>query len=328
MRTATCRLPGQPDHACELIAEALVDEYLRRDPASRIRLTVTGGRGLLFVAGDVLSSADFDVSACVKRAAGSLGVADELEPFISLEPVTPERVASARLACDAPVTVTGYATNETPEQLPATAALARQIAKRLNDKRLRDPDWFWLGPDAEITVMADVGRPPYVIIRIEHGNEPLSDVRRRTVSELDPFVGGAKLDINPTGVCERRGLAAATGSSDATISPYGSLVPHMPSIAGRDPFSAEKAGTWLARAAARKLVKHGARAALVQASYLPGEMRPAQVRAKDERGRDCASLLGADDLHLERMKEWLRPGLNFDAAMWGFSGEAGMPWEE
>src|SRR5690349_18557812 len=105
MRTALKRLPGHPDEACDLVAEAIVDEYMRRDPASRVRVSVSGGRGVMFVAGDVLSQADFDVSALVKRTLGSLGITDDVEPFVSLEPVTSERVAAMHLATEVPFTV-------------------------------------------------------------------------------------------------------------------------------------------------------------------------------------------------------------------------------
>src|SRR5512147_2353597 len=103
MQTATSRLSGHPDHACDLVAEAIVDEYLRRDPTSRVRLSVSGGRGVLFIAGDVCSQADFDVSAIVKRTVGSLGVTDDLEAFVSLEPVPSERVSAFKLSTESPI---------------------------------------------------------------------------------------------------------------------------------------------------------------------------------------------------------------------------------
>ncbi len=327
MRTATARLPGHPDHACELIAEAIVDEYARRDAEARIRLSVSGGRGLLFIAGDVLSQADFDVSAIAKRAAGSLGITEELEPFVSIEPVAAPQVAERRLACDTPVTVTGYATSETQELIPLPAALARRVAKRLQEKRSNDPEWFWLGPDAEVTVQAEDSRPSHVIVSVEHGNEPLEIVRERVATELASLFENEKLEVNPTGPREQRGLAGQTGSSGRGVSPYGSLVPFNISTSGHDAMSVEKAGAWIARAAALKIVRDGARAALVQLVYNPGDENPIFILAKDECGRDCSSKLQKEDLNLARVRDWLRPGLNYEAALWGFAGEAGLPWE-
>lgn len=93
MRSALARLPGHPDAVCDLVAETVVDEYLRRDPATRIRLSVAGGRGAIFVSGDVMSTADFDVSAVIRRSIGALGVMADMEPFISLDPVGSEQSA-------------------------------------------------------------------------------------------------------------------------------------------------------------------------------------------------------------------------------------------
>lgn len=329
MRTASIRLTGHPDHACDCVAEAIVDEYARRDPESRLRLSVNGGRGALFISGDVLSQADFDVSALVKRTLGSLGITDDIESFVSLEPVVSERVAAMRLLPESAVTVTGYATNETESLVPETVELAKRVGKTLQEKRDGDTDWYWLGPDSEVTVFADKISPSRVVIMIEHGNESLEKVRTLIKDELKFISSNVRIDVNPTGARERRGIAQMIGMSGKNFSSYGSLIPSMHSVIGHDLLSAEKAGAWLARHAARKIVQNGSRAALVQAVYLPGEKSPVIITARDEQGKDQSALLKKEDLHLDRaMKDWWRNGLNLDAARWGFAGESGLPWEE
>jgi S-adenosylmethionine synthetase len=328
MRTAITKLPGHPDEACDLVAEAIVDEYLRRDPESRVRLFVSGGRGVMFVAGDILSQADFDVSTLVKRTLGSLGVTDEVEPFVSLEPVTPERVSAFRLPTEMPVTVTGYATNETASFVPRPMELSRRLAKALSTMRENDPDCFWLGPDAEISVMENGSGPMRVSLRVEHGVEPLERIREVISKKLSSVLEGAEIEVNPAGPCERRGLALASGASGRARALYGSGLPMVDIGIGRDPMSVEKAGTWLARAAAIRAVRAGAKAALVQVTYMPGEMRPASIRIRDERGRDLASSVTPEDFSLERvMKEWWRSGLNVESAQGGVIGNASFPWE-
>lgn len=305
-----------------------MDEYLRRDPASRVRLSVTGGRGVMFVAGDVLSHADFDVSALVKRTLGSFGITDEIEPFVALEGVTSERTGVFRLSNESPVTVTGYATSETENLLPQTVAAAHRLARLLQEARERDPEWFWLGPDAEVTVIAKQAKPHLAVINVEQGGEPLEKVRAKIAEKLKTILDGMALEVNRAGVCERRGLGEASGASGRTPGAYGSMIPSRPGMIGCDPTAAEKAGVWLARAAAIRLVRGGVKAALVQATYLPGEVRPSIVQARDERGQDLAAKLPADSLLLEKViKEWWRPGLNVDAAYWGLAGDRALPWE-
>jgi S-adenosylmethionine synthetase len=328
MRTAIARLPGHPDEACDLVAEAIVDEYMRRDPASRVRVSVSGGRGVMFVAGDVLSQADFDVSALVRRTLGSLGITDEVEPFVSLEPVTSERVAAMQLATELPMTVTGYATNETDILLPKPVALARRVAVALERLRESEADCFWLGPDAEVVVCMETDGRTRVAIRVEHGVEPIETVRKilaeRLVSELD----GATLEVNPAGPCERRGLAGATGSSGSARALYGSGLPSVTSGVGHDQRSLAKAGTWLARAAAIAAVNAGANAAFVTATYLPGEMRPIEFRIRDERGRDLSATVPLESMSLERVvNEWMQPGVNGEALRGGCVGTPSLPWE-
>ena len=329
MRTATVRLPGHPDQLCDLVAEAIVDEYLRRDPDARVRLAVHGGRGALFVSGDILSSADYDVSDLIKRTLGTLGITDEIEIFVSLESVSADRIATARLSSESSVMVTGYATAETPEKLPETVSLARQVAKRLYEKRGLDPEWFWLGPDAEVTVLAEGARPSRIILNIEHGNESLDSVRLRVASEFREVVNGLPISVNMTGACEKRSLTLVSGGSGRGTSVYGSLLPALPALVGLDIQCVEKAGSWLARRAALSLLRRGAVAPLVQAVYLPGDFKPAYIKARDAHGRDLSADIIPAELSLDRVrKEWWRSGLNLDAVRWGFAGEPGLPWEE
>lgn len=329
MRTATARLPGHPDAACDMVAESILDEFLRRDPESRLRISVQGGRGAVFVSGDVLSQADFDVSALVKRVIGSLGITDELEPFVSLEQVAADRTSNFRLGAEQPVIATGYATFETDDLLPETTVAALRLARALHEQRERDPDLFWLGPDGEVTIIAHGAKPARAIINVEHGSEPLDTARQQIAERLREPLRDLEFQINPSGVREKRGLAACTGSSNRAVGPYGSLIPSVGAqIVGADPRSAEKVGAWLARQAARNLVKRGARACLIQILYLPGENRPSRITARDERGRDLSSEVPLESLALDRvMKEWWRPGLNFEAAQWTFVGSRGLPWE-
>jgi len=329
MRTASVRLPGHPDEASDLVAEAIVDEYLRRDAESRVRLSVQGGRGVMFVAGDVLSQADFDVSALVRRTLGELGITDEVEPFIALEPVPAERVSAIRLSNETPVTVMGYATDETDVLLPRHVVLARRVATALTNLREQDTECFWLGPDAEVTAMFPTNGSARVAIRVEHGTESLEKIRPLLAERLASALDGATLDVNPAGPCERRGLFGVSGSSGRMRAIYGSGLPVVTTGIGEDPRSASKVGTWLARAAARSVVRSGAKAVMVQATYLPGEMRPHSVRIRDEHGRDRSASIPMEFFSLERvLKEWWRPGICYDAARRGIVGDPALPWEE
>lgn len=323
MNPARIRLPGHPDATCDAVAEAIVDEYVRRDSAARVSLSVAGGRGALFVSGDVKSSADFDVGQVISRALGALGIASGIEPFVSLEHVVGERVALFIQGTESPTVVSGYATDETPDMIPKSCELARRVAQALEEKRTTDENWFWLGADGEVFVS------DHVSIRVEHGTKPISEVRDDIARLVSGIAERKPVRVNELGADESRGLANVMGASGRETHPYGFSLPSSPSGIGLDPARTEKAGTWLVRQAARDLVRRGARAALVRATYAPGERMPSHVSARDEKGKDVSKDIARATLALDRvMTEWWRPNLSVDAARWGFAGVAGLPWEE
>ena len=47
---------GHPDKVCDQISDALLDAYLEKDKASRCGIEVMGGKGKVFVTGEVTSN--------------------------------------------------------------------------------------------------------------------------------------------------------------------------------------------------------------------------------------------------------------------------------
>lgn len=328
MNTARVRLPGQPDAACDLVAEAIVDEYVRRDPQARLKLSVMGGRGALFVAGDVISSADFDISQLIQRTVGSVGVISGIEPFVSIEPIVAERATLFGAGPESPVAVVGYATSENAERIPAPLLLAKRVAKALDEKRRGDEAWYWFGADAEVFVTIRSGAPARVSVRLEHGAMPLQDVRVEVAKLVRSIEAEVEVRVNELGPDEVRGIGNAMGASGRDPFQYGFLLPAVGVGIGLDPRQAEKGGAWLARAAAVSLVRRGAKVALVRAVYFPGDRAPTILSARDEKGKDLSAEISRDALSLDRvMAEWWRPNLCADASRWGFAGEADLPWE-
>ena len=57
---------GHPDKVCDQISDALLDAYLEQDPNSRCGIEVVGGKGKIFVTGEVTSKAKVDVESIIK----------------------------------------------------------------------------------------------------------------------------------------------------------------------------------------------------------------------------------------------------------------------
>ena len=70
---------GHPDKVCDQISDALLDECLRQDKNSRCGIEVMGGKGKVFVTGEVTTNAKLDVEKIAKRVLGDIGYDTDLE---------------------------------------------------------------------------------------------------------------------------------------------------------------------------------------------------------------------------------------------------------
>ena len=64
---------GHPDKVCDQISDALLDAYLSGDKKSRCGIEVVGGKGKIFVTGEVTSNAIVDIESVVKRVLKDIG---------------------------------------------------------------------------------------------------------------------------------------------------------------------------------------------------------------------------------------------------------------
>ncbi len=326
MRIAAVPLTGNPDHICSLIAAGIADEYLRRDPETRIRCHVSGGRGAIFVTGEILTQADFDVSHLVSRLLGQYGVYEPMEPFIALEPVESERIGQYRQACQKPMATMGYATRETDEFMPIPVYWANKIAMALEGRRKHDPDWFWLGTSGSVTAMGQGREIDEIILEIDHGEHPLDLVRSALAGELEEQGLRVRLQINTVGGSSS--IESRVGNQDAQIFAYGRGLPPLANPAGSDWHTAEVYGSWLARRLALEVLGlNQSRAVMVEALFMPGDLLPSKIMARDEKGRDLSGLANAEKMS-EWLADWRKPGLISEAVAHGIVGSHVLPWEK
>lgn len=64
---------GHPDKVCDQISDALLDAFLSGDPRSRCGIEVMGGKGRIFITGEVTSAAKVDVESVVMRVLKEVG---------------------------------------------------------------------------------------------------------------------------------------------------------------------------------------------------------------------------------------------------------------
>ncbi len=330
MSLVRVRGPGEPDQACDLVAAAIVEEYVRRDPNARLNIRVSGGYGALFVAGEVLSSADFDVSSVVRRTLVSNGVSASMEPFIALERMSPAWATS--VGARETTTVIGYATLETESLFPKAVDWSRQVAQEIERRRTGDVEWYWLGSDYTVLVDDENGKPSFHL-RLEHADQmKVGDVRGRVDTLIRERFPEAKIQVNPAGEELKMGLISRIGSSGraSSLDFYGSRLPDVVSGVGYTPSHPWNVGSAMARSIARELVRLGqGKAVLVQATWLPLEACPHMIRVRNEQGKDLAAFVDPIRFDLSKIPEAYVSPINISGAVRApFDGSIMLPWEK
>ena len=159
---------GHPDKISDQISDAILVEFLRRDPESKVACETLCTTGLVVVAGEVRSEAYVDVQNVARRvinrigytrsdymfdgnSCGILSAIHEQSPDINLGVAKKDVVQGAG---DQGI-MFGYACDETREYMPATLILAQVIMKELAVLRREHNEMPYLRPDAKSQVTVE-----------------------------------------------------------------------------------------------------------------------------------------------------------------------------
>jgi S-adenosylmethionine synthetase len=184
----------------------------------------------------------------------------------------------------------GYATDETPELMPAPILYAHRLMQRQAALR-RSGQLPWLQPDAksQVTFRYADGKPvaiESVVLSTQHsesiGHEDLCELVQRHI--IDPVIPselqgpGFSALINPTGSFVIGGPKGDTGLTGRKIivNTYGGAAPHGGgAFSGKDPSKVDRSAAYMARFLAKQVVARGwAKRALVQLAYAIGVAEP------------------------------------------------------
>ena len=64
---------GHPDKVCDQISDAILDECLKQDKYSRVAVETMGGKGKVFVTGEITTNAILDIEKIVKCTLNEAG---------------------------------------------------------------------------------------------------------------------------------------------------------------------------------------------------------------------------------------------------------------
>ena len=288
---------GHPDKVSDQISDAILDEFLRRDPGAKVACETLCTTGLVVVAGEVRSEAYVDIQETTRRvinrigytkseyrfdgnSCGVLSAIHEQSPDINQGVV--REIDDEQGAGDQGI-MFGYATDESREFMPATAILSHVILKELAVIRREGKVMTYLRPDAksQVTIEYDDDRKPLrvhtIVVSTQHDPDVEVDRIKADVEAIllprvkarleragdrlsELLEGGHILHVNPTGKFVIGGPHGDTGLTGRKIivDSYGGRGAHGGgAFSGTDSSKVDRSATYMARWIAKNMVAAG-----------------------------------------------------------------------
>ena len=297
---------GHPDKICDKISDALLDEFLKQDPNSRVAVETMTTTGIVVVAGEVTTKARFDVQDVVRKTIKEIGYdkpeygfdADTCSVMVSIHAQSPDisqgvtATENKDQGAGDQGLMFGYAVNESPELMPLPILLAHQLTRKLSELR-KNKQLPWIRPDgkSQVTVEYEDGKPKKletIVISTQHAPEISNDEIRSKIIEqvIKPVCGKwwhdkIKIHINPTG---RFVIGGPPGDSGLTgrkiiVDTYGGAGRHGGgAFSGKDPSKVDRSACYMCRYIAKNIVAGGlAEKCEVQVAYAIGVADPVSL---------------------------------------------------
>jgi len=295
---------GHPDKVADQISDAVLDAILAQDPNSRVACETFVTTGLVVVGGEVTTNAYVNVEEVAREVIRRIGYtkAEYRFDYASCGVLTSIHSQSPDIAMGVDTggagdqgMMFGYATDETPEYMPAALHYAHLLVRALAWARKNKPDLMpYLRPDAKSQVTVEYeGRTPVrvhtVVVSTQHDPNVTqaqirSDVIEHVINHVIPASMRDKdmiVHVNPTGNFEIGGPHGDTGLTGRKIivDTYGGRAPHGGgAFSGKDPSKVDRSAAYAARHVAKNIVAAGlAHECTVQLAYAIGVAEPVSI---------------------------------------------------
>ena len=294
---------GHPDKIADQVSDAILDACLEQDPYSRVAAETLTATGLVVIAGEITTKAYVDFQSLVRGVVASIGYDNAVYGFDSntCAVISTINKQSGDIAQGVDTggagdqgMMFGYASNETPELMPAAISLAHKLCRQLTAVR-KSGKLPYLRPDgkSQVTVEYDENGKPSridaVVISSQHSesvtNEELhADILKYVIQAVLPAAWldeHTKYHINPTGRFVIGGPMGDTGLTGRKIivDTYGGAGRHGGgAFSGKDPTKVDRSAAYVARYIAKNIVAAGlAERVEVQLAYAIGVAEPVSV---------------------------------------------------
>ncbi len=302
---------GHPDKVADQISDAVLDELIARDENSKVACETLVTTGQVILAGEVKSETYIDLQQTARdvinrigytkseymfdgNSCGVLSAIHEQSPDINRGV---ERQDPMEQGAGDQGMMFGYATNETPEYIPLSLALAHGLMRTLAEIRHEGKEMTYLRPDSKSQVTVEYsedGKPvriDTIVVSTQHDDfikpadssaeaqakadaEMLGRIERDVRNILIPrllnkikepeikamFNDDIKYFVNPTGKFVIGGPHGDTGLTGRKIivDTYGGKGAHGGgAFSGKDPSKVDRSAAYAARHIAKNLVAAG-----------------------------------------------------------------------
>ncbi|MDQ3853117.1 MAG: methionine adenosyltransferase [Thermoproteota archaeon] len=297
---------GHPDKVCDQISDAVLDEFLRQDPDSRVAVESMITSGIVFVAGEVTSKGKAHVQKIVRDTIREIGYdrpeygfdCDSCSVLASLHEQSPDISMGVNASEEKEQgagdqgLMFGFATNETPELMPLPITVAHQLSMSLARVR-KKKELGWVRPDgkSQVSVVYEDGVPKRIdsiVISTQHSPDiSMSQLREEVINKVIKPVCDSWIDsqtkflVNPTGRFVIGGPPSDTGLTGRKIiaDTYGGMGRHGGgAFSGKDPSKVDRSACYMARYVAKNIVAAGlAEKCEVQVAYAIGVAEPISI---------------------------------------------------
>ena len=293
---------GHPDKMCDVIADKILDAFIKGDENSRVAVEVMATSKKVIISGEVTSKTSVDVEKIVRKTICDIGYDSDIACYngktipveILLNTQSPDismGVNKKDIGAGDQGMMYGYATNETNEYMPITCVLSNKLAERLEKVR-RNNIISYLLPDGKCQVTFDITRQKVdtVVLSTQHLDIDIEKLRKDIKKEvIEKVIPNEYLDkntkylINPTGRFRIGGPLGDTGLTGRKIivDTYGGIVPHGGgAFSGKDYTKVDRSGAYYARYVAKNIVASGVcDKLLISVSYAIGVSKPVSIYA-------------------------------------------------
>lgn len=299
---------GHPDKLCDIISDTLLDAYFEQDPNSHVAMETMASKGMVFLSGEVTSSAKFDLIAKVREAILEVGYdSDEkglngntciILPNVSIQsPDIAQGVnqSDGETGAGDQGMMYGYASDETEEYMPLSISYAHKLCKKLTEVR-KDGTLSYLYPDgkSQVTVAYDgngnVAGITAIVVSAQHSasvsmDQLRADIKEKVIDAVIPadlILPECKIFINPTGRFVVGGPEGDTGLTGRKIivDTYGGIARHGGgAFSGKDPTKVDRSAAYMARYAAKNIVAAGlCKKCEINLAYAIGVPQPVSIK--------------------------------------------------